>query len=187
MVLPLVPILLAGKVAAVSLATFAGHRAMKGLQRPEHYKDASPDFASVVRGVPAWKGEGVVYGPTGSVISTEEAEVQVSWTRPDGGHLGVRLQGEKWVRGMSSLSFTLDGAAGTVDGDDGRTGFVLSGNSCSFARDTARSDVMGGIRLHSDEWIFALSSGNLLYQGVYSRLGVPLASATFFLTPLRSE
>lgn len=183
MVLPLLPVLVAGKVALVGLATFAGHRAVKRLQRPEDYQAIGPDFWETVSPVSGWKGEGLVYGPKGNVIAREQISARVEWASATEGQVVFEAVGDNWVRGAERVSFCLDGDGGEGQGKTGVFPFVLSGNSCSFSRAVSRPDLMRSLTLQTEEWIFAMSSGNLVYQGVYSRLGVPLGSASFFLTP----
>ena len=173
-------------LAAILLAIVARTQMFSFVaQKPQDYAETAPDFdpKRVLNGTIA--SDGVIYGPTGRVVSRFVMRMEARWD----GHVGTigehfeyesgRTQYREWQLTLGNdgrMTATAEDVVGTGEG-------IVSGSALNLNYRIRLPEDAGGHELDVTDWLYLLPNGNILNRSQMRRAGVTLAELVASLRP----
>ncbi|WP_102222825.1 DUF3833 domain-containing protein [Acidimangrovimonas sediminis] len=158
-------------------------------QRPDHYAATAPGFdpRTVLNGKLA--SEGVIFGPTGRVVSRFVATMEGRWT----GRTGTLSEHFRYDSGTEQdrcwtltlhedgrLSATADDILGTGTGQ-------ASGATLNLKYRLRLPPQAGGHVLDVTDWLYLMPDGTIINRSQMTRFGLPLAELVATMRPLPAD
>lgn len=175
---------LLGAAAILALAWAARRFASFAAQRPEDYATGPTlDPRTHLSGPLAL--EGVIYGPTGRVVSRFTAQAQGTW-HGDSGTLAEDFTYDSGARQSRAWSLTL-GPDGTVTGTApdvvGTAQGRVLGSALVLRYQIRLEPQAGGHVLSVTDWMYLLDNGTLMNRSEMRKFGVKVAELVATMRP----
>ena len=157
-------------------------------QKPSDYAGTAPLFDPRVNLGGKMMSEGILYGPTGKVVTTFVAEMNGDW-QGDSATLSENfrydsgtVQARKWVITMGqggAFTATADDIIGTAKGQ-------TSGNSLQMIYRLRLAPEAGGHVLDVVDWLYLTEDGTILNKSEMRKFGIKVAELVATIRPVEN-
>ncbi len=174
-------------LTALAVVALRAHFLSFRAQRPADYGAQRPAFLPKTHLAGEMLAEGVIFGPTGRVVSSFTARMEGRW-EGDAGTLTERftyatgrVQVRQWrlMAGQGGrLTATADDIVGTAEG-------VIAGNALRLRYRIILPEEAGGHRLDVTDWLYLTADGTIVNRSEMRKFGIRVAELIATIRPVR--